>query len=33
MIDLESGAIAGYAPTGSWSDGIAYSTLERRPAR
>jgi YVTN family beta-propeller protein len=30
MIDLEHGTIAGYAPTGSWSDGIAYSTLERR---
>ena len=30
MIDLERGVIAGYAPTGTWSDGIAYSTLERR---
>jgi len=30
MIDLERGAIAGYAPTGSWSDGIAYSVLEHR---
>jgi len=26
-IDLGRGAIAGYAPTGTWSDGIAYSTL------
>ena len=25
-----SGKIAGYAPTGTWSDGIAYSTLESR---
>ena len=31
MIDLRKGSIAGYAPTGSWSDGIAYSALERRP--
>ncbi|PYP63667.1 MAG: hypothetical protein DMD26_14275 [Gemmatimonadetes bacterium] len=30
-IDLQNGGIAGYAPTGTWSDGIAYSTLERRP--
>ena len=30
-IDLQKGGIAGYAPTGTWSDGIAYSTLERRP--
>jgi YVTN family beta-propeller protein len=30
MIDLEAGTIAGYAPTGTWSDGIAFSTLERR---
>ena len=30
MIDLERGAITGYAPTGSWSDGIAYSALEHR---
>lgn len=26
-IDLERGSIVGYAPTGAWSDGIAYSTL------
>jgi DNA-binding beta-propeller fold protein YncE len=26
-IDLDRGAIVGYAPTGAWSDGIAYSTL------
>lgn len=26
-IDLERGAIVGYAPTGTWSDGIAYSPL------
>jgi YVTN family beta-propeller protein len=26
-IDLERGKIIGYAPTGTWSDGIAYSTL------
>jgi YVTN family beta-propeller protein len=31
MIDLDRGTIAGYAPTGTWSDGIAYSTLERHP--
>jgi hypothetical protein len=30
MIDLERGSIARYAPTGTWSDGIAFSTLERR---
>ena len=30
MIDLERGAIASYAPTGNWSDGIAYSTLEHK---
>jgi YVTN family beta-propeller protein len=30
MIDLESGNIAAYAPTGTWSDGIAFSTLETR---
>jgi YVTN family beta-propeller protein len=30
MIDLERGVIERYAPTGTWSDGIAYSTLERR---
>lgn len=26
-IDLERGRIVGYAPTGTWSDGVAYSTL------
>ena len=26
-IDLERGTIVGYAPTGAWSDGIAYSSL------
>jgi YVTN family beta-propeller protein len=26
-IDLERGVIVGYAPTGAWSDGIAYSSL------
>jgi YVTN family beta-propeller protein len=26
-VDLERGVITGYAPTGTWSDGIAYSTL------
>lgn len=26
-IDLDRGTIVGYAPTGTWSDGIAYSTL------
>jgi DNA-binding beta-propeller fold protein YncE len=30
MIDLARGAIVRYAPTGTWSDGIAYSTLEHR---
>lgn len=30
MIDLESGTIASYAPTGTWSDGIALSMLETR---
>ena len=30
MIDVERGAITGYAPTGTWSDGIAYSALEHR---
>jgi YVTN family beta-propeller protein len=30
MIDLERGVITGYAPTGNWSDGIAYSALEHR---
>lgn len=30
MVDIERGAITGYAPTGTWSDGIAYSALERR---
>jgi len=31
MIDLEQGKIVAYAPTGTWSDGIAFSTLEVRP--
>jgi DNA-binding beta-propeller fold protein YncE len=26
-IDLDRGAIVGYSPTGTWSDGVAYSTL------
>ena len=26
-IDIERGTIVGYAPTGAWSDGIAYSSL------
>jgi DNA-binding beta-propeller fold protein YncE len=30
-IDLEHGTIAGYAPTGNWSDGIAFSNIEHRP--
>ena len=30
MIDVERGAITGYAPTGNWSDGIAYSALEHK---
>ena len=30
MIDLQSGKIAAYAPTGTWSDGIGFSTLESR---
>ena len=30
MIDLESGKIAAYAPTGIWSDGIAFSSVETR---
>ena len=30
-IDLERGSITGYAPTGSWSDGIGYSPLSARP--
>ncbi|HEY2378606.1 MAG TPA: cytochrome D1 domain-containing protein [Gemmatimonadaceae bacterium] len=30
MIDLQQGTIVAYAPTGTWSDGIAYSTLEVR---
>jgi DNA-binding beta-propeller fold protein YncE len=30
MIDLGQGTIVRYAPTGTWSDGIAYSSLERR---
>jgi DNA-binding beta-propeller fold protein YncE len=29
MIDLTRGTIVRYAPTGTWSDGIAYSSLER----
>jgi YVTN family beta-propeller protein len=29
-IDLGRGVITGYAPTGNWSDGIAYSALEHR---
>jgi len=29
MIDLARGRIVRYAPTGSWSDGIAFSALER----
>jgi len=29
-IDLENGAIVGSAPTGNWSDGIAYSALTSR---
>jgi DNA-binding beta-propeller fold protein YncE len=28
-IDLESGRIVGWAPTGVWSDGIAYSPVVR----
>ena len=30
-IDLEKGTIVGLAPTGVWSDGIAYSQLIPRP--
>jgi len=30
IIDVERGAITGYAPTGNWSDGIAYSALEHK---
>jgi len=30
MIDLAHGKIVAYAPTGTWSDGIAYSTLDIR---
>ena len=30
MIDLTQGTIVRYAPTGTWSDGIAHSSLERR---
>ncbi|HTE46574.1 MAG TPA: hypothetical protein VK636_15080, partial [Gemmatimonadaceae bacterium] len=26
-VDLDRGAIVGWAPTGTWSDGIAYSAL------
>lgn len=32
-IDLGRGAIVAYAPTGTWSDGIAYSPLAHPPAR
>lgn len=30
-IDLDRGAIVGWAPTGVWSDGIAYSRIVPRP--
>jgi YVTN family beta-propeller protein len=30
-IDLESGRIVNWAPTGVWSDGVAYSRLTSRP--
>lgn len=30
IIDLQSGKIVANAPTGTWSDGIAFSTLESR---
>ncbi|MEP6491812.1 MAG: hypothetical protein ABJF01_03995 [bacterium] len=30
-IDLERGAIVGWAPTGTWSDGIAYSRMSLSP--
>ena len=30
VIDLQSGKIVANAPTGTWSDGIAFSTLESR---
>jgi YVTN family beta-propeller protein len=30
MIDLSRGEVVRYAPTGTWSDGVAFSTLERR---
>jgi len=30
MIDLRDGKIVRYAPTGTWSDGIAYSGIEHR---
>jgi YVTN family beta-propeller protein len=30
MIDLARGTIVRYAPTGTWSDGIAFSSLEHR---
>jgi hypothetical protein len=30
MIDLARGKIVAYAPTGTWSDGVAYSTLDIR---
>lgn len=29
-IDLQHGTISGYAPTGNWSDGIAFSSVEHR---
>jgi len=30
-IDLDSGKIVGWAPTGVWSDGIAFSRIISRP--
>ena len=30
-IDLDSGKIVGWAPTGVWSDGIAFSRIITRP--
>lgn len=30
-VDLQGGAIIAYAPTGTWSDGIAYSSLRHGP--
>ena len=32
-IDMHSGAIVGWAPTGMWSDGIAYSRVIAGPSR